>query len=139
MLYARRSRRLLTTLNDADTAGMRASGPPWAQLLAQHQRARFKANWGLAETGAAGPRSLSGLGVGPRWIGMGVEARREAQAGSTPGESLQRRIRPHSGPTRRAGAIRGAIRRCWLVVWASHTASPAPSLAPRLAPARTQP
>ena len=36
-------------------AGMRSSSPPYAQLLAQHQRARFKASWGLAETGAAGP------------------------------------------------------------------------------------
>ena len=34
-----------------DTAGMRSSSPPWAQLLARHQRTRFKASWGLAETG----------------------------------------------------------------------------------------
>ena len=34
---------------------MRSSSPPWAQLLARHQRTRFKASWGLAETGAAGP------------------------------------------------------------------------------------
>jgi PncC family amidohydrolase len=55
VLYTRRSRRLLTELTSDDTIGMRSSSPPWAQLLARHQRTRFKASWGLAETGAAGP------------------------------------------------------------------------------------
>ena len=55
VLYTRRSRRLLTTLTSDDTAGLRSSSVPWAQLLARHQRTRFKATWGLAETGAAGP------------------------------------------------------------------------------------
>jgi nicotinamide-nucleotide amidase len=55
VLYTRRSRRLLTTLTSDDTVGMRSSSPPYAMLLACHQRTRFKASWGLAETGAAGP------------------------------------------------------------------------------------
>jgi PncC family amidohydrolase len=55
VLYTRRSRRLLTRLGSDDTAGMRSASPPYAQLLARHQRARFRATWGLAETGAAGP------------------------------------------------------------------------------------
>jgi nicotinamide-nucleotide amidase len=55
VLYTRRSRRLLTTLTSEDTVGMRSSSPPYAQLLARHQRERFRASWGLAETGAAGP------------------------------------------------------------------------------------
>lgn len=55
VLYTRRSRRLLTTLTSDDTVGMRSSSPPYASLLARHQRQRFKATWGLAETGAAGP------------------------------------------------------------------------------------
>jgi PncC family amidohydrolase len=55
VLYTRRSFRLLTTLTADDTAGMRSSSPPYAQLLARHQRARFKASWGVAETGATGP------------------------------------------------------------------------------------
>jgi len=55
VLYTRRSRRLLTTLTSDDTAGMRSSSLPYAQLLARHQRGRFRASWGLAETGAAGP------------------------------------------------------------------------------------
>lgn len=55
VLYTRRSFRLLTTLTADDTVGMRSSSPPYAQLLARHQRLRFRASWGLAETGAAGP------------------------------------------------------------------------------------
>jgi nicotinamide-nucleotide amidase len=55
VLYTRRSRRLLTALTSDDTAGMRSSSLPYAQLLARHQRTRFRAHWGLAETGAAGP------------------------------------------------------------------------------------
>ena len=55
VLYTRRSRRLLTMLTSDDTVGMRSSSPPYAQLLARHQRERFRASWGLAETGAAGP------------------------------------------------------------------------------------
>ena len=55
VLYTRRSRRLLTTLSSDDTAGMRSASLPYAQLLARHQRTRFRASWGLAETGAAGP------------------------------------------------------------------------------------
>lgn len=55
VLYTRRSRRLLTTLTSDDTLGMRSSSPAYAALLARHQRGRFRATWGLAETGAAGP------------------------------------------------------------------------------------
>jgi PncC family amidohydrolase len=55
VLYTRRARRLLTTLSSDDTVGMRSSSLPYAQLLARHQRERFRASWGLAETGAAGP------------------------------------------------------------------------------------
>ncbi len=59
VLYTRRSRRLLTTLTSDDTAGVRSSSLPYAQLLARHQRTRFRATWGLAETGAAGPTGNS--------------------------------------------------------------------------------
>jgi nicotinamide-nucleotide amidase len=55
VLYTRRAYRLLTTLTADDTAGMRSSSLPFAQRIAQHQRARFRASWGLCETGAAGP------------------------------------------------------------------------------------
>ena len=59
VLYTRRAGRLLTTLTAADMAGLRSSSPPYAQLLARHQRLRFRATWGVAETGAAGPTGNS--------------------------------------------------------------------------------
>lgn len=59
VVYTRRARRLLTALSTQDTAGMRSSSPPYARLLARHQRERFAATWGLAETGAAGPTGNS--------------------------------------------------------------------------------
>lgn len=59
LLYTRRSRRLLTTLTSEQTAGTRSSSLGFAQLLARHQRLRFHASWGLAETGAAGPTGNS--------------------------------------------------------------------------------
>lgn len=55
VLYTRRSFRLLTALASEDVAGIRSSSVAYAKLLAQHQRTRFRARWGLAETGAAGP------------------------------------------------------------------------------------
>ena len=59
VLYTHRSRRLLTALTSDDTAGMRSSSSPYAQVLARHQRSRFRASWSLAETGAAGPTGNS--------------------------------------------------------------------------------
>jgi nicotinamide-nucleotide amidase len=55
VVYTRRAFRRLTALTADDTAGLRSSSLPYAQLLAQHQRARFRASWGVAESGAAGP------------------------------------------------------------------------------------
>lgn len=55
VVYTRRARRLLMDLQDADTEGMRSSSEPYALLLARTSRERFRATWGLAETGASGP------------------------------------------------------------------------------------
>lgn len=55
-LYTRRSFRLLTALSADDMVGLRSSSLPYARRLASHQRERFRATWGLAETGAAGPQ-----------------------------------------------------------------------------------
>jgi nicotinamide-nucleotide amidase len=55
VVYTRRARKLLTALTADELADLRSSSAPYAQLLARHQRTRFGATWGLAETGAAGP------------------------------------------------------------------------------------
>lgn len=55
VVYTRRAFRRFTTLTADDMAGLRSSTVPYAQLMARHQRERFRASWALAETGAAGP------------------------------------------------------------------------------------
>lgn len=56
VVYTRRAFRRFTTLTADDMAGLRSSTVPYARLMARHQRERFRASWGLAETGAAGPQ-----------------------------------------------------------------------------------
>jgi PncC family amidohydrolase len=78
VLYTRRSRRLLTTLTSDDMKGMRSSSLAYARLLAGRQRERFRANWGLAETGAAGPSGNSyGDPAGHTCIAVDGPAQRE--------------------------------------------------------------
>jgi len=55
VVYTRRARRLLLDIPDEAVAGMRAETEPFALLMARTARDRFHAQWGLAETGAAGP------------------------------------------------------------------------------------
>jgi PncC family amidohydrolase len=55
VVYTRASREGLLGITDADMAGMRSSSEPYALLLARTVRARMGADWGFAETGAAGP------------------------------------------------------------------------------------
>lgn len=55
VVYTRRAFRRFTTLTADDMAGLRSSTVPYARLMARHQRERFRASWGIAETGAAGP------------------------------------------------------------------------------------
>lgn len=55
IVYTRASREGLLGITDADMAGMRSSSEPYALLLARTVRRRMGADWGFAETGAAGP------------------------------------------------------------------------------------
>ncbi|MET0336062.1 MAG: CinA family protein [Rhizobacter sp.] len=55
VVYTRRAFRRFTTLTAADMEGLRSSTVPYAQLMARHQRERFRASWAIAETGASGP------------------------------------------------------------------------------------
>lgn len=55
VVYTRQARRLLLDIPEAALAGMRPSTEAYALLLARAIRERFAADWGLAETGAAGP------------------------------------------------------------------------------------
>lgn len=53
--YTKAARSGLLGITDAEMAGMRSSSEPYALLLARTVRARLGADWGFAETGAAGP------------------------------------------------------------------------------------
>ncbi len=55
VVYTQRARVALMGLSNAEMAGMRSSSEPYARLLARTLRDRFDTNWGIAETGAAGP------------------------------------------------------------------------------------
>jgi nicotinamide-nucleotide amidase len=55
VVYTRDARRVLMDISDEGMKGFRSSSEPYAQLLAERMRSRFNCDWGLSETGAAGP------------------------------------------------------------------------------------
>jgi len=55
VIYTRDARRVLMDITDETMKGLRSSSEPYAQLLANQVRQRFATDWGLSETGAAGP------------------------------------------------------------------------------------
>lgn len=55
VVYTGKSRDVFLSLTRADVSGMRSASEPYAMLLARTVRERFGSNWGLSETGAAGP------------------------------------------------------------------------------------
>lgn len=55
VIYTKAARTALLGITDAEMAGLRSSSEPYALLLARTVRARLGADWGFAETGAAGP------------------------------------------------------------------------------------
>ncbi|WFU40487.1 CinA family protein [Bradyrhizobium sp. CB82] len=55
VVYTRDARRVLMDISDDGMKGLRSSSEPYAKLLAERMRTRFGSDWGLSETGAAGP------------------------------------------------------------------------------------
>jgi PncC family amidohydrolase len=55
VVYTRDARRILMDISDEAMKGLRSSSEPYAKLLANQVRQRFATDWGLSETGAAGP------------------------------------------------------------------------------------
>ncbi len=55
VVYTREARRVLMDIPDDAMKGIRSSSEPYAKLLASQIRRRFSSDWGLSETGAAGP------------------------------------------------------------------------------------
>ncbi|MGF6307457.1 nicotinamide-nucleotide amidase [Bradyrhizobium sp. i1.8.4] len=55
VIYTRDARRELMDIPDDAMRGIRSASEPYAQLLARRIRERLATDWGLSETGAAGP------------------------------------------------------------------------------------
>ena len=55
VVYTAKARMRLLGLTRESVAGMRSSSEPYALLLARTVRENFGSDWGLSETGAAGP------------------------------------------------------------------------------------
>ena len=55
VVYTRDARRLLMDIPDEAMRGIRSASEPYAELLARQIKTRFSTDWGLSETGAAGP------------------------------------------------------------------------------------
>ena len=53
--HTRDARRALMEISDEGMKGFRSASEPYAKLLAERMRNRFGCDWGLSETGAAGP------------------------------------------------------------------------------------
>ena len=58
-IYTRRARRVLLGMGDQLPAGMVSATEPYALFLARTARERLTTDWGLGETGAAGPTGNS--------------------------------------------------------------------------------
>jgi len=77
VIYTGRAMRTLLELGPADLEGLRSSTEPMARLLAETVRTRLRADWGLAETGAAGPAG-NRYGDAPGHVCLAVSGRRTA-------------------------------------------------------------
>jgi len=55
VVYTRDARKILMDIPDEAMKGIRSASEPYAKLLASQIRTRFSTDWGLSETGAAGP------------------------------------------------------------------------------------
>lgn len=56
VIYTHKAREIFTDIELEHHPGMRSSSEPYAALLAETMRRRMETTWGLAETGASGPR-----------------------------------------------------------------------------------
>ena len=55
VIYTARARHRLLDLKREDVVGIKSASEPYATLLAETVRRRFRTTWGISETGASGP------------------------------------------------------------------------------------
>ena len=56
VVYTATARQLVLGITEHDMQGIRSASEPYAVLAAHRVRTRFGTSWGIAETGAAGPK-----------------------------------------------------------------------------------
>ena len=61
VVYTRKARETLLGITQVPS-GIRSSSEPYALILANTVKRQFETDWGLSETGAAGPVNAKGLG-----------------------------------------------------------------------------
>ena len=76
VIYTAQARAGLLGVEAAAMQGIRSASQPYAMLLAQRVRERLGADWGIAETGAAGP-SGNGYGDAPGHACLAISGRVE--------------------------------------------------------------
>lgn len=97
IIYTRQAFRGLLGLNREDLGEMRSSSEPYARLLARSIRGRLDADWGLCETGAAGPSgNMYGDAAGHTCVAVagpgGLEVSRTLETGLSDREDNMRRF-----------------------------------------------
>ena len=85
VIYSLKGRDILLDLNEAELKGMKSVTEPYALLQARAIRDRFGADWGIAESGSAGPTHPMGVPAGRSCIavvGPGVSQARSIDTGN---------------------------------------------------------
>jgi PncC family amidohydrolase len=86
VLYSLRGRQILFGLEPEAFAGLRPVSEPYTRLQADGIRRQFEADWGIAESGSAGPTHPYGIEAGTSCIavvGPGVTMSRMVETGSS--------------------------------------------------------
>jgi nicotinamide-nucleotide amidase len=79
IVYTYAGREALLGITNEEMKGMRSATEPYARLVARRVREKLGATWGLAETGASGPRG-NRYGDAPGHACIAVSGPREAAA-----------------------------------------------------------
>ncbi len=85
VIYSLKGRDILLDLDPAELKGMKSVTEPYALLQARAIRDRFGADWGIAESGSAGPTHPFGVPAGRSCIavvGPGVSLVRSIDTGN---------------------------------------------------------
>jgi nicotinamide-nucleotide amidase len=85
VIYSFKGRDILLDLDKSELEGMKSVTEPYAKLQARAIRDRFGADWGIAESGSAGPTHPFGVPAGKSCIaviGPGVSVTRFVDTGN---------------------------------------------------------